>query len=491
MVDLILEGGWVLTMDRENTLIQDGAVAVRGREIVAVGRAEEVKAACSAQEMIDARHKIIMPGLVDTYGHAGHGLIKGIHHPGPGWPTNPLYFHATDENWWYAEGMLSWLERLKFGVTSGLSVVGATPARMDSPVFAERQAQAVSDVGVRGVVAVGPPDPHVSHLPEPWTGTIWENDEATRRQFSYEDTIRNTVSVIEGWHGAADGRVQVAIHYPYLFGRQAAHPRIPFVYEDRHVPVVLEKAMEIRELADRYDVLIHTHAFVGSIRFGLDKFGANRVQELLGPDVAFAHSNGLHEEEIQVLGEAGCGICVVPFTHENILYGPCPVVELLDAGATVTISTDGTAPYCTYDLFKDISRAIWTQWMRFSSQHVLPPGKALRMVTIDAARALKLDHLVGSLEVGKRADIITVDLSRPHLTPTVAVPQLLCFYANGNDVDTVIVDGKVLMRDRKVLSVDEQAVLEMAREASARAFERFDISPYLEMDENFWGSARY
>ncbi len=129
---------------------------------------QDVRRDFEADSILDARYKAVMPGLVDTYGHAGHGMIKAIRHPELGWPTNDLYFHAADEEWWSAEGLLSAVERLRFGVTCGLTVVGATPARMDSPIFAMRQAEAVESVGIRGVLGVGPPDPFVSHLPEPW-----------------------------------------------------------------------------------------------------------------------------------------------------------------------------------------------------------------------------------------------------------------------------------------------------------------------------------
>ncbi|MGC8838409.1 MAG: amidohydrolase family protein, partial [Anaerolineae bacterium] len=112
-VDLVVEAGWVLTMDREDRVIQDGAVAVEGKHIVAVGPREEILRGYQARLYLGGRHQILMPGLVDPYGHAGHGLIKGIYHPERGWPTNPLYFHATDEGWWYAEGLLSAVERLR------------------------------------------------------------------------------------------------------------------------------------------------------------------------------------------------------------------------------------------------------------------------------------------------------------------------------------------------------------------------------------------
>ena len=484
---MIIDGGSVLTMDPHNRLIEGGAVAVRGNSIAAVDRSEVIRQKFVANMVLDAKGKVVMPGLVDTYGHAGHGMIKAIYRPDLGWPTGGLYFHATTDRWWFADGVLSAVERLRFGVTTGFSVVGATPARMDSPVFAERQAEALTKVGIRGVLGVGPPDPHISHLAEPWSGTLWDSDKSAKRFFSYEQAMRNSVEIVEKWHGKEDGRIQVALHYPYLFGRQAAHPKIPFVYNDSHLPLMIEKADEIREVADRYGVLVHTHAFVGSVSFALKHYGVERVRRLLGlGGVCFAHCNGLAEEEIRTLGEHKSGICIVPFTHENILYGACPAIELLKAGAIVTISTDGAAPYVSYDLFKDISRAIWTQWLRFKDQSLLPPGKALRMVTIDAAKALKMDHLVGSLESGKRADIILVDFAKPHLTPKTFVPGLLVYYVNGNDVDTVMVNGKLLMQNRTVLSVDETEVLQMVREETELAFKRYDVTPYLQMDNKFW-----
>jgi cytosine/adenosine deaminase-related metal-dependent hydrolase len=485
-VDLLITGGTVVTMDDANRIIADGAIAVHGRQIVAVGTADELNRAYTAGETIAAQGHAVMPGLIDTYGHAGHGMVKAIFHPRLGWPTNQLYFHATSAEWWHAEGMLSAVERLRFGVTCGLSVVGATPSRMDSPIFADRQADALREVGVRGVLAVGPPDPFVSHLPEPWSGTIWNGDAADRRAFTYEQTIANTVDIVERWHGQADGRVRIALHYPYLFGRQAEHPRYPFTYRDEHAPVVRAKAEEIRSLADHYTVLIHSHIFRGSVSYALKHFGREWVAHMLGSDVLLAHCNGLSAEEVAVLGEHNVGISVVPFTHENLMYGVCPAVELIRAGATVTISTDGSAPYASYDLFKDISRALWAQWERFGSERALPAGKGLRMVTIDAARALGLDDQIGSLEVGKRADLILIDLAQPHLTPAAYLPRTLAYFVNGHDVATVIVDGRVLMRDRRVLSVDEGAILAAARREIERAFKRFDITPYLELGPDVW-----
>jgi cytosine/adenosine deaminase-related metal-dependent hydrolase len=134
---LIIENGIVMTMDSENRVLTDGTmVVIQGNTIVDVGKGDTIRSKYRADQILDASDKVVMPGLVDTYGHAGHGLVKGIHHPQHGWPTGTFYFDATTEDWWHAEGLLSAVERLRFGVTTGLTVVGATPARMDSPVFA-------------------------------------------------------------------------------------------------------------------------------------------------------------------------------------------------------------------------------------------------------------------------------------------------------------------------------------------------------------------
>ena len=284
----------------------------------------------------------------------------------------------------------------------------------------------------------------------------------------------------------------MALHYPYLFGRQAAHPKIPFVYRpDEHAPVMIERAEQIKDVADTYNVLLHSHAFAGSVQFALTYYGEQRTHHLLEGNVLFAHCNGLNDAEILTLGSRGTGISVVPFTHENILYGLCPAVELIESGARVTISTDGTAPYCSYDLFKELSRAVWGQWMRLKDQTVLPPGKVLRMATIEAAEALGMGRLIGSIESGKRADLILVDLNRPHLVPNESVPRLLVFYTNGNDVDTVIVNGQILMRNRRVLTIDEEAVVMEAKAEAAKVFQRSDVSTYIRSDRRFWMNSRY
>ncbi len=490
-VDLLILNGFLVAMDDAGTLLGNGGVAVHEDRIAAVGKSGFIRDNYIAERVIDARRKVIMPGLIDTYGHAGHGLIGGLHTPLHGWPAGELYWHATTDEWWYAEAQLAATERLRFGTTTGASIIGSTPARTDSPIFAIRNAEAYSRVGIRAVLGVGPPDAFVSHIPSPWSGSFLVDGEWVERTFTYRDAVRNSVEVIEKWHMGSDGRIRVALAPPYLFGRQASHRRYGHEYQAEDIPVMLENAEEMRELADRHQVQIHTHFFKGSVDFALEHFGWEKVEELLGPDLVVAHGNGLEPSEVEALGKTRCNVATAPSTAEDIWYGYAPVIELLEAGANVTVSTDGSAPRFSFDLWKDIPRALWHQWMRFGDQKVLPVGKALRMVTIDAARALGIGDQVGSLEPGKKADIILVDLDRPHLTPQTFIPNLLAFYVNGNDVDTVLVDGRILMEGGEIRSVDAAQVLDLARREAEKAFERVDLEPFLTVDRNFWHGTRW
>ncbi len=164
--------------------------------------------------------------------------------------------------------------------------------------------------------------------------------------------------------------------------------------------------------------------------------------------------------------------------------------ELLDAGATVVFGTDGTAPDRTFDVLEKVRFGMWVQRQYFRDTHLIPPGKALEMVTVDAARALRLPDL-GSLEPGKLADVTLVDLRRPHLAPIAMVPQRLAYMASGQDVDTVIVDGVIRMRGRTVLGVDEQAIVADATREMWAMVERADVAKYMGIPDGFWGGVRY
>jgi cytosine/adenosine deaminase-related metal-dependent hydrolase len=486
-VDLLVLAGTVLTMDDDDRVLAGGGVAVRKGRIVAVGPRRQLLASYRADEVVELPHGALLPGLVDSYAHAGHGLIRGLVAADGSWPAGELYWHGARERWWYAEALLAATERLRFGVTTGLSIVGATPPRCDSTVFADRNAEAYVEVGVRAVLGVGPPDPLFSHLSEPWSGSFFEGGAWVRRNFDYQDALAASLEVIRRWHGAADGRVRVALAPSYLFGRHVQHRRF------HHSPPgsadaagIFARAEQMRALAQRHGVVLHTHMFRGSVAYALEHLGAEATLQLLGPEVVVAHGNGFTQGEVDILGEARINVATVAYTHENLWYGYAPIRELLLAGANVTITSDGAAPYTSLDLWRELPRAIWNTWSVTDDQRSLPPERALRMVTIDAARALGLGDEVGSLEVGKRADLVVVDLDRPHLLAAGSVPWLLCHYASGHDVDTVVVEGRVLLRAGAPVTIDTAEVMALAREEATLALERIERSRYLGQGRGGW-----
>jgi cytosine/adenosine deaminase-related metal-dependent hydrolase len=291
--------------------------------------------------------------------------------------------------------------------------------------------------------------------------------------------------VARRWHGMHDHRIFISLHPPYLFGRQAAHQRFRHEYTRDDVPVVIERAEEMRAAADRLGVLILTHVFRDSIAWGAGYLG-ERFWKVLGRDVLLAHANGLSPSEVELVARSGAAVVCAPSTGENVWYGVCPVQALLRRGVRVAISTDGNAPRFSMDLWKDIYRALFLQFMDRGDMGAIPAGRALRMVTVEAAQCLGLDHLIGSLEPGKLADVVAVDLRAPHLTPRIAVPNLLAYYAEGHDVSTVIVGGRILMRDRQVLTVDAAAVVERGQAEAEAAFRRVGVEHYLRFDDAYW-----
>jgi cytosine/adenosine deaminase-related metal-dependent hydrolase len=473
MIDLVLTHATVITMDPARTILEDGAVAVDQGRIVAVGSTSEIVTRHQATKTIDCRHRVVMPGLVDAHGHGGHSLLKTIAaDTGSVWMrvVTPVYFHFVTDEYWYIEGLLSALERLRFGVTCGVSVVGSQP-RSDDPVFACNHAKAYAEVGLREVVAVGPCAP-----PWPHDSSRWVEGQRIRRTFSLDEALAGTEAVIESWHRGAGDRIRVFVTpftiVPSLLSNGPTPPDIGIALQ----PSDREQARRIREIAAKYQTRIHSDAFGGMIKLASqDEYG------LLGPDVHLQHCHGLSVEEVQIVAETDTRIGHSP--------GPaafrCPVPELMQAGATVAITTDGTSPRQSFDLFQAARKAQLLQQVHFRDRAYLPPGKLLEMVTVDAARAVGWEDEIGSLEPGKKADIIVINMRQPHLMPNFMPVHRLIYEVVGNDVETVIVDGKLLMEEGKILTVDEEAIYEAAQTEALALIKRAALEPH--MGHESWG----
>ena len=475
--DIRIDGAVVITMDPERTVLDEASVVVKGEKILAVGQTSSLADRHPATTVIDGRGMALMPGLVDIHAHAGHGLIKtlGIGHDGM-WEQacHTAYTVASDTAFWSAEASLSALERICCGTTTGVSYLGGGDdvMRCDEPIYADAHCRAVENLGTRSVVAVG-----VNRPPFPKTYSNLESGNRQDRSVSFADQLATCEDVAKRWDGAADGRIRIAVSFP-------VHHRGSDQDSEALRPIVRDQAAATRDLTRRRNLIFTQDGHrEGSVRIAHEEFG------LLGPDALMSHCVDMDEEEIRLVAETGTRIAHNPSANRSVT-GRCPVPELIDAGAVVGIGSDGTAPDRSFDMFRHMFQCMHYHRRHFRDPAILPPGKVLEMATIDGARALGLDELIGSVEVGKQADLIVVDLRKPHLVPSnMPLYRLACF-ATGADVHTTIVSGRILMQDRKLIGIDGPSILEEADRQAARMIERADFAPLTRTPERFWGVSR-
>ncbi|CAL8477471.1 amidohydrolase family protein [Caballeronia sp. S22] len=478
-VDILIEHGCVITMDPARRVIDDGAVAVKGDRIVAVGETSELARRYRAARVIDARRKAVLPGLIDAHAHAGHAMLRTIGGAdGDAWTAacEAIYTRASDEAFWETESHLAALERLKAGVTTGVSLLGGGDSimRVDDPVYARRHCDAVVRTGTRSIVAVGPSRPPA---PRPYT-RHGASGQSETYDVDFERMFDVCKDIVDACHGDADGRIQIALMLP--------------VFAPEHYPEVAQYEGDYRREAQRYISMARERnlSFTqDGHRAGTLDF-AHRELGLLNAKSFMSHAIDLTDADIAACVETGASIVHNPSAIMSII-GRCPVPELIDAGVTVAIGSDGAAPDRGYDMFRHMWQCMHYHRRHFRDPDVLPHGKVLEMVTIDAARALSLDHELGSLEAGKQADIILVDLFKPHLMPmNMPVYRVTCF-ANAGDVCMTMVGGKVLMEDYRVLSVDEGEILERVSQVADSTFERAGLRHLLDAPRTLWGHSHY
>ena len=472
-VDLLIAGGTVITMDAERRVIPDGAVAISGPVIVAVGPASDLPR--TAVRIVDARGHVVLPGLIDCHSHAGHGLVKTL---GAGdssaWMAacKAVYTTASPPAFWRAEARLAALERLMFGITTGLSLLGGGDSvmRVDTPAAGDAHMEGAREVGVRAIMAVGPTRP-----PHPWTYADWDGGSRTNKTVSFEQQLDTVHALIERWHGADDGRLHVSTLMPVY--REDAH-------DPAQVASVERQGRAVLELGRRNGTLFHQDGHrSGSIDM------ADRMFGLLGPDALLSHSTDLTEADMDALVRTGARVVHNPSAIASV-RGYCPVPALLDRGVLVVLGSDGTAPDRSTDMFRHMFMCMRLHQREHRDERLMPPGKVLEMCTVDAARALGLADRIGSLEPGKRADVITVDMRKPHLAPAnMPVWRTVCF-ANGQDVSDVVVDGRILMQNRVVPHVDVAEVLEAADREAGLMLDRLALRPMLAEKPSMWAAAR-
>lgn len=480
MQDLLFHDATVISMNRDRAILDHTSVAIRDGRIVEVGPAAAMRGKYASAKLVDCTRKALLPGLIDLHGYLGGSLLKSAGQNLSGGQRramiDDLVPDFTDEAWWEADAQLNALERLKMGTTCMFSMMGGNGTRTDETVFTEICARELNRIGLRTRIGLGPGRP-----PWPRRYTYWRNGERTERMVSFEQVIDNCDRLLSQHAKDSAGIVDYGVALSRIGNRNEHDP----VWSPEREQWIRRQADAMRDLQKKYGVTFWTHMYGNAIEYTYDE-----KLDLLGPNTVLSHCTGINDRAIGIMRETGTHAAHHPRAARIYTYpGRCPVPELIDAGVNVALGSDSPSTH-NCDLFIDMKSAMDQQRIHFKDANVLPPGKVLEMATIDGYKSLGLDHELGSVEVGKRADLITVNLFQPHLYPLDAVVYRLTYNATGADVWDVSVDGRLVMADRKILTIDEAEALERANDVYRVFAERSHLIEHTSLPKKFWGASR-
>ena len=457
-IDTLIAHGNVFSMAGSGVgAVEDGAVAICGDTIVAVGPTEEISAQYDAAEVIDATRFAVLPGLVDGHVHSPESLLRGVAQDVPDYMERAMapYSKALTEELKLAGTRLNVLEALKAGTTTSMDYTAPYPG----------WAAFYESVGVRArltatINGLAPGAMSRAH------GKPYEMDDAKGLRM-----LGAALVFAEAWDGAADGRITV------MMGPQA--------------PDMLsrELLLEVREQADRRGMMIHMHVAQGDreihqmeARYGVRSIPFLEELGYLDERLYAVHLTEATDDEVRTLVRHGvsmgvCSGCI------GLLDGIVPPAALFASeGGQVALGTDSASSNNCINLFNEMKLTALFNKIQAKRPDVIPAWQALRMATIEGARAIGLGDQIGSLEPDKQADVILVDLDQLNLTPVVHLPirnivPNLVYSATGHEVDTVMVAGRFVMRGREILTADESAIRNEAQEAASEISRRVLADP--------------
>jgi 5-methylthioadenosine/S-adenosylhomocysteine deaminase len=427
--DLLVTNGIVLTMDGTRSVINNGAIAISGDTLVAVGPRAEIEPVYEAAATIDAKGGLILPGFINGHTHVPMTLFRGIHDDVT--LNDWLYkyiFPAEAKN--VNEEFVRWGTRLAAAeqIRSGVTTYA------DMYYFEDAVAEETKAAGMRGVLGETFID-----FPAPDNKT-----EAAMLEY--------TEKFLKKWQGDPLIHAAPAPHSIYTCSKKTLEDSAALARK-YHAPILIH----VSEMKKEWDDSLKTNG-MSPVQY-LEKVG------VLGPDVVAAHCIFVDEADRKLLAQRGVGCVHNPSSNMMIASGVSPVPEMRAAGVAVGLGTDGPAGSNNdLNLMEEIDLAAKLAKVSKMDPLALNAKAVVEMATIDGARALHLEKEIGSLEKGKKADVVLISLDEPNAVPMYDAYAQIAYALKGSDVETVIIGGRVVMRDHKLLTVDEEAAIAKARE---------------------------
>jgi cytosine/adenosine deaminase-related metal-dependent hydrolase len=451
---MLFTNATIITMNPMRDIITGGAIAIKDNRIAAVGKTDALLRQYSGDQVIDVKGKLIIPGLIDTHVHLAQALIRGC-------ADDMALIEWLCERVWvlqgnfthddgYVSARLCIAEMLKSGTTTFLESMLAHRYGFDGI------ARAVDESGIRACLAGIVMD----------IGTYATQSSSMHPGMveSRETSLFGVLDMHSKWHGAANDRVHV------WFG-----PRTPG-------GVSSELYREMSDYAHQRDMGITMHlAEVEADKIFLnEKYGLSPVYYaesvgLLGPKTVLVHMVWLTQADIDKLAETRTSVSHNPSSNSKLASGVCKVPQMLASGVNVALGCDGGPSNNDYDLVREMKLAAIIHKAVTNDPLIVPAETVLEMATIKGARALGLEQEIGSLEAGKKADLVVIDLNRLHTTPSPNPISSLVYAATGAEVDTVVVDGRIVVEHGQLLTMDENEVMEQAHQHAGALYQRAGI----------------
>jgi len=454
MKRILIEKGIVITVNQKGDIFDKGYVVIENDQISVVGSGPAPKnIRDQANEIIDASNAIVMPGMINAHVHFEDAFIRGLDDDRPllGWLEEaafPIYRHLTPEDVRIG-ALMGAVENIRGGATAVIDN-GYNPK---DPRGFDTAFEAAIESGIRYKLVRGFVECGYSQT------DLWEN---------IEDVFKDVRRLHSAWHGKENGRLNLD------FG-----PNV-------HWGIKRESALRMRDLADELGIGIHTHTAEseGELSLTLEPYGMRHLEwfaslGILDSKFQLAHSVWIDDKEIDQIAASGAVVVHNPVSNAFLSTGIAPILKLRAAGAHVALGTDGQGVNAGEEMLDILKWTLNIHKISSRDPNCLTPEDVIYMACQEGAYAFGQPESIGSLEVGKKADVVIVDMSNPRLgMPSLSVASLLVNFARSTDVDTVIVDGNILMKNKEILFLDEEALIQEFHIARRNVIKRAGVIAY-------------